>query len=312
MKNATAQMLALGVMALLLAACGGGGSGNGGSPEDSRETIDGGGPPAGGGSGSGSGSGAGSGSSGSTPLSFGEPNANQIRPGVGIVADGSFCTSNFIYGDAAGNFYIGVAAHCFSPDANSGRDSCETNNLPIGTAVSIENAAHNGTLYYSSWRAMQDNRETVGSAACTYNDFALVRIDPRDNSRVHPAAIAFEGPTGLLAGGAAINDQAYSYGQSSSHFGVRSSEEKDGPVRSIVGGGWQYGVVFDNPGLPGDSGSAVLHESGQALGVLTVVSAGVSLTPVSNGVMNLEMGLDYANDSLSNTIKLVTWSRFTP
>lgn len=287
--------VATAALVLTLAACSSGGDGN------SDNTIDGGGPGSGGGN-------------QNSNSNFGNPNQNedQIRPGVRVTANGSSCTSNFIYGDSAGNFYIGAAAHCFSPDSNRGIDACNTANLAIGTSVGIQNAVHDGTLIYSSWRSMQDNGETPGSNACTYNDFALVRIDSRDHDNIHPAAIAFEGPRGLLRGGANVGDRAYSYGQSSSHQGIRSNQEKDGPIRSVRGNGWQYGVEFDNPGLPGDSGSAVLHETGNALGVLTVVSAGASLTPVSNGVMSLEMGLDYANDVLSPDVSLVTWSRFTP
>lgn len=248
-------------------------------------------------------------------VSFGEPNENetQIRPGVQVTAAGSACTSNFIYGDAAGNYYIGAAAHCFSPDTNSGIDSCETRNEAIGLAVTIENASHDGSLFYSSWRAMQDNGETPGSAPCQFNDFALIKIDPRDHANIHPAAITYQGPRGLLRGGANVGEEAYSYGQSSFHNGVRSSEEKEGTIRGISADRWQYNVVFDNPGLPGDSGSAVLHETGNALGVLTVVSTCIGLCPgVQNGVMSLEMGLDYANDYLPQDIKLVTWDTFTP
>lgn len=293
---------------LVLAACSSGGN----SEPDPADSLTG--NPTTGDAGTGSGDGSGS-DSGTLPVSFGDPTNNQIRPGVGVVASGSFCTSNFIYADSSGNFYIGAAAHCFSPDANSGIDSCDTNNLPLGTPVQIENAQHNGSLVYSSWQAMQANNEQPGSAPCVHNDFALVKIDPRDHANVHPAVIAFEGPTGLLRGGANVGEDAYSYGQSPAHFGVPALEEKVGSIQDITGGGWGYSVSFDNPALSGDSGSAVLHETGQALGVLTVVSVGVGLgvTPVSNGVMNLEWGLDYANDYMSgSTIRLVSWSRFTP
>lgn len=309
------RMVATAFLLLGLAACGG--SGGTAPPTDGEDTSNSGGDSgnAGNDTGGSAGSGGGNGSGGT---SFGTPTASQIRPGVLITADGSQCTSNFVYGDAAGNYYIGAAAHCFSPDANSGKDPCETLSLAMGTAVTIENATYPGSLYYSSWPSMQSNLETLGSGTCTYNDFAVVKIDARDNANVHPAAIAFEGPTGLLRGNANLNDDVYSYGQSPSHFGVRSREEKEGTVSSQTAGGWQYGVSLDSPGLPGDSGSAVLHQSGKALGVLTVVSTcvGLGCAVVSNGVANLEMALDYANDYLSdqqsNQLQLQTWSNFTP
>ena len=64
---------------------------------------------------------------GETPTvaeSFGEPLSSQIRPGVEVVADGASCTSNFLYQLNDTTVYLGVAAHCFSPDTNQGVDPC--------------------------------------------------------------------------------------------------------------------------------------------------------------------------------------------
>lgn len=284
-------------MSLALTACGGGGGGGGSDSRSNTTEIDGGGE-------------------GQASSPFGTPDETLIRPGVRISGDSGSCTSNFIYQDPTGNYYIGVAAHCFSPDTNRGVNACETRNEPLGNGVTIENADHMGTLVYSSWRAMQANGENVNSAACAFNDFSLVRIDSRDNDKVHPSAIAFGGPTGLLRGNASMGDDAHSYGQSSLHQGVRAQEEKSGEVTSQNNSGWQYQVQFDNTALSGDSGSAVLHETGKAFGVLTVISTSVTFPPVDNGVLNLEMALDYANDFLADTanitVGLVTWSTFYP
>ncbi|MFT7126939.1 MAG: hypothetical protein ACI9HX_000616 [Pseudoalteromonas tetraodonis] len=284
------RLLLVSLLTLGVSACGGSG---GGEPSDSSAP----GPPA---------------EEDSSGLSFGSPGTSQIRPGVKVSSGNGSCTSNFIFRDSINRLYIGAAAHCFSPDTNSGVDSCEAENAAIGSAITIENATQSGTLVYSSWQSMKDNSETPGNEACVFNDFALVEISRADYDNVHPSAIAWGGPTHLLTGNADVNDQTYSYGQSSSHLGIRSQEEKDGPVTSQVTSGWQYNVSFDNPGLPGDSGSAVLHESGGALGVLTVVSANLLGPPVDNGVANLEMALDYANDSLSRRFSLVTSDDFNP
>lgn len=283
------RLLLIPAMALVISACGG----SGGGEPDSPTPADDNGEDAG--------------------FTFGTPNDSQIRPGVQVSSSNGSCTSNFIYRDSENRLYIGAAAHCFSPDTNSGVDSCEVNNAEIGSAVTIENASVSGTLAYSSWQSMKDNRETPGSAACVFNDFALVLINSADYPNVHPSAIAWGGPSHLLRGNADVGDHSYSYGQSSSHQGVRAQEEKDGPVSSQDNSGWQYKITFDNPGLPGDSGSAVLHETGGALGVLTVVSASIGLgAPVDNGVANLEMALDYANDSLNRGFRLITSDDFNP
>lgn len=244
------------------------------------------------------------------PRDFGEANSNMIRPGVQVISDTGSCTSNFIYHDAQGVLYIGAAAHCFSPDTNSGVDSCETDNLPYGSAVNIENASMPGELVYSSWHEMQQRGEIPGSEVCDGNDFALVKIHADDQDKVHPSAIVFGGPNAMYEGNASVGDTVYSYGQSPFHFGVGSLEEKQGRISSQSAEGWTYNISTDNPGLSGDSGSAVLHESGRALGIL--VTVGVGLGGAVNGVCNLELALGYAIESLNNNFWLTTSDTFTP
>lgn len=161
---------------------------------------------------------------------------------------------------------------------------------------------------------MQGSGETPGSEICAGNDFALIRIDPRDAPNVHPAALEFGGPTELLRGNAAVGDQVFTYGQSSFHLGSPALEAKQGQITAQSPGGWTYSVRTDNPGLPGDSGSAVLHESGGALGVLATVGLSIGLGgSVSNGVVHLQMALDYANATrFDGQMELVTWEEFTP
>ncbi len=250
------------------------------------------------------------GGSGDTTRNFGEPNDNQIRPGVLVSAMGSQCTSNFIYTDAAGNYYIGAAAHCFSPDTNSGVDACEARNEALGIDVEIENAAFMGSLAYTSWQSMQDRGEVPGSGACIGNDFALIKIDPRDVDNVHPAARVFEGPTAAFKGNANPGDEVFTYGQSP----LSLQQAKSGFIDSLSEDAWTYFVSFESPTAPGDSGSAVLHETGKALGVLSGLGACVGIcSPVSTTVVNLELALAYARASGFNSgLSLVTWSRFNP
>ncbi|WP_373080486.1 trypsin-like peptidase domain-containing protein [Zhongshania sp.] len=252
-------------------------------------------------------------SSGSIPNSQAVPSADHIRPGVEIVADGSSCTSNFLFSPNPQTVYIGVAAHCFSPDTNSGVDPCESNNLAIGyNEISIANASEPGELVYTSWRAMQEAGETVGSDICQYNDFALVKIHPNDLANVHPAAIAFGGPTALFTGTAAVGAGVFAYGQSPLHFGVRSREAKKGQITGVLGDGWAYDIVTDTPSLSGDSGGPIFTADGKALAATSVLSLSVSVNPVSNGVVNLERALQYAKNGgfINSGTKLLTWSEF--
>lgn len=246
---------------------------------------------------------------------YGAPRNDQIRPGVEIRSRNGSCTSNFLFAANEVTFYIGTAAHCFSPDTNSGVDPCDAANETTGFAeITIENASRPGTLIYSSWDAMQQNDESPGSDLCAFNDFALVQIHADDIDNVHPAAIAFGGPTALFAGLAAVGDTVYSYGQSPFHGGVDDLEEKQGQITRVVAGGLAYRISADNAGLPGDSGSAVLHQDGRALAVLSDIGAGVNSAPVTNGVVNLERALGYAKSGgfIPASTQLQTWPEFSP
>ena len=246
---------------------------------------------------------------------FGEPLATQIRPGVEVVADGASCTSNFLYQLNADTIYLGVAAHCFSPDTNSGVDPCESRSLEIGfNQVVVENALQPAELVYSSWRAMQEVGEAPGSDVCRYNDFALVKLHPDDVANVHPATMAFGGPTALAQGGADMDEAIYLYGHSSLHLGVRELETMVGSIVAVEGGGWSYSVSTDTPALSGDSGGPVLDSQGRALAVTSVLSVGLQLDPVRNGVVNLDRALRYAkgNGFVGKGLSLLTWSDFRP
>lgn len=253
--------------------------------------------------------------SGNPPSTGGEfvaptsaPTVSQIRPGVEITADGSACTANFIFSLNSSTVYIGVAAHCFSPDAND-EGGCEAENLPNGYAqVGIENASKPGELVYSSWRAMQEVGEDLSSAACEFNDFALVKIHADDLANVHPAVLEFGGPTALFESIAETGEAVYAYGAS---FGA---ETKSGQVSAIEGGGWAYRLQMGfTPGVPGDSGGPVLASGGQALGVTTLLNVSLGLgAPISNSAVNLHRALSYARDNgfINQGVRLETWQEF--
>ncbi|MBD2860237.1 trypsin-like peptidase domain-containing protein [Spongiibacter sp. KMU-158] len=250
-----------------------------------------------------------------SPMTFGEPTNSQIRPGVEVIsADNSSCTSNFLYYLNSTTVYIGAAAHCFSPDANTGTDPCETENLAIGSPVTIANATQPGLLAYSSWAAMQQVGEDPGNAACDNNDFALIRINPADLGNIHPAVVGFGGPTALRSDTASIDETVYGYGQSIFHLGVQELETRQGKISDIRGEGWLYAVTNSLPGLgvPGDSGGPVMDANGRALGVTSVLSFSLP-SGATNGIVNLKMALDYAkqNGFINPDVTLITWQDFS-
>jgi hypothetical protein len=213
-----------------------------------------------------------------------------IRPGVMMFTDGAQCTANFIFTQGA-DVLIGYAAHCAGLGGATETNGCEAGSLPLGTPVEIDGATQPGTLVYSSWLAMQAVDETDPDA-CAYNDFALVRIDPADIARVNPSIPHWGGPTGLNTSGNPALSRVYTYGNSSLRQGIALLSPKTGLSLGTTGAGWTHPTYTVSPGVPGDSGSAMLDAQGRASGVLSTLA----LAPLagSNNFSDLNLGMQYA------------------
>jgi hypothetical protein len=211
-----------------------------------------------------------------------------IHPGVQTFTEGAQCTSNFVFQEGS-SVYLGQAAHCSGTGGQTETDGCSSGSLPLGTPVEVKGASRPGTLVYNSWLAMQAGGET-DSDTCAYNDLALIGIDPADVGRVNPSVPGFGGPTGVGALGD-LGSTVYSYGNSELRGGIAKLSPKQGIVVQNEGGGWSHAVITLTPGVPGDSGSGFLNDSGEAVGVLSTLQ----LAPLagSNGVGDLGRELVY-------------------
>ena len=217
-----------------------------------------------------------------------------VHPGVQTYTAGGQCTSNFVFQDAAG-VYLGQAAHCSGTGGQTETDGCTSGSLPVGTKVEVKGASKPATMVYNSWLAMQARGETDPDA-CAYNDFALLRLDPADEGGVNPSVPGFGGPTGVGSAGN-LGATVYSYGNSSLRAGIAKLSPKQGVVIQSAGNGWSHVVATLTPGIPGDSGSGFLNESGAAIGVLSTLQ--IAPLPATNGVGDLARELAYmrANSS---------------
>jgi hypothetical protein len=214
--------------------------------------------------------------------------AATIHPGVMMFTDGAQCTANFIFTNGTDTL-IGYAAHCAGTGAATDTNGCDAESLPLGTEVEIDGASQPGTLVYSSWLAMQTAGES-NAAACDFNDFALVRIDPADVAKVNPSIPSWGGPQGT--GTTAEGEQVYTYGNSSLRGGITQLSPKTGTTVGVDPSGWSYDVYTATPGIPGDSGSAVLNQDGAGLGILVTVQ--IAPLAASNGITDIGKAVAYA------------------
>jgi hypothetical protein len=212
-----------------------------------------------------------------------------VHPGVQTFTAGAQCTSNFIFQEGS-TVYIGQAAHCSGTGAQTETNGCTSGSLPLGTPVEVTGASRPGTLAYNSWLAMQAAHEKDANT-CAYNDLALIRLDAGDIGRVNPSVPGYGGPTGVGTVGD-LGSTVYSYGNSELRLGISQLSPKQGIVVQNEGDNWSHEVVTATPGVPGDSGSGFMNESGQAIGVLSTLQ--IAPLAGSNGVGDLERELAYA------------------
>jgi hypothetical protein len=216
-----------------------------------------------------------------------------VRPGVGVVSESGSCTSNFVFrsGDNS-TLYLGLAAHCL------------TNSGP-GERVTIAGDVQ-GEVAYDSWYTM-DNMEGDAGVSRDTNDFALIEIPNDSRYLVHPAIRHYGGPVGL-SDGAQEGQRVLTYGNTPLRQGLEPSNTREGYV--VESSQWYTTMYILTPGLPGDSGSAVLDSRGEALGVL--IHLGVLPFPASNGAVNLKPALEFAKEHGGVEVELVTWEILDP
>src|SRR3954470_14203428 len=250
------------------------------------------------------------------------PSSATITPGVQMLTKGAQCTANFVFTDGAGNTYVGYAAHCAGTGSSTDTNGCQTQSLPVGTAVTFNEGGSlvsegtqvgSGTLAYSSWDTMKKVGETDANT-CAYNDLALVKVAAADVSKVNPSIPFWGGPTGIDTNGTATGDRVYTYGNSSLRAGIAQLSPHTGISLGddAADGGWSHPLYTVSPGIPGDSGSAFLSGDGTAIGVLSTL--GLAPLPLSNNIgdLNKELTFAQANSGIAGLALVPGTQPFNP
>ncbi|MGQ0846235.1 MAG: serine protease [Sporichthyaceae bacterium] len=215
-----------------------------------------------------------------------------IRPGVRTYTrGGSRCTANFVYTDASENVYLGQAAHCSQNAQAEDPGGCGGLSLPLGTEVDVLGTGVVGRMVYNSWLTMREGGERDVNA-CAFNDLALVQIPREAANRVNPTVPVVGGPTGVGTGDVEPGTPVLSYGDSAIDSDLDRVSLKVGTSLGTSGEGWTHRVYTVAPGLPGDSGSAVLDARGFAVGDLSTLA--FDEAPLSNQVSDLAHQVAYA------------------
>ena len=194
-----------------------------------------------------------------------------IHPGVQVFTDGAQCTANFVFFDAA-NVYLGQAAHCSGTGSATDTDGCASASLPDRHAGRHHgrraSPGRSSTTRGSRCRASARPTPTRAPSTTSRSSASTRPTSARSTRRSRSgAARPASTRTARVAG-----DKVLSFGNSELRGGVTALSPKEGASLGDDGNGWSHTVYTVTPGIPGDSGSAFLDRTGQALGVLSTVA----------------------------------------
>lgn len=199
---------------------------------------------------------------GAAVLAFGSAasaQAQTIQPGVAIVADGSYCTLNWIYdgqGAQAGKTYGGTAAHCVSH---------------VGQQVSLATGALGSEIERIGQVAFLGNADEPG------RDYAFIEIDAEDLGKVNPALKGWPNiPTGVSTTATAKKGDIIQFsGHGVGFSNTQPTQEQRKGILNFMDG-TEHLVL--GPVISGDSGGPVANvtDGNKALGIVNTVGVAVN------------------------------------
>jgi hypothetical protein len=184
-----------------------------------------------------------------------------VRPGAIVLMSGGQCTFNFVFRGSDRNTYIGTAGHC-PLNGNSGDKRWSGYTGPYAADGSGRTIGH---FVYAIY-------EQTGSILSPL-DFALIRLNP--GVRWSAQMCHFGGPDGMYTRHDPTPMVAEYFGNSPAYRSVL-------PARSAIVPDTEDANAIQAIGIAahGDSGSGIINQAGEALGVMSEVIAPGVLAPV--------------------------------
>lgn len=177
-----------------------------------------------------------------------------VQPGGRVFSQVGGCTLNFMFRGSDGSRFMGTAGHCIlgGGGASFANDESEEVLWPAGTGPEASDA----------------DGKRIGEFAYAVlgrpKDFSLIRLDP--GVEASPQMAHFGGPTALYTATSPDMVTLHYYGQGSGLgliLPARTAQALDSESVDDVDA---YGAA-----VPGDSGSGVITDGGEAVGALVSV-----------------------------------------
>jgi len=185
-----------------------------------------------------------------------------VRPGAMVMFSGGLCTFNFVFRGSDRRTYIGTAGHCPN-NAIEGEHQWKDDRGPGATDIKGRSIGH---FVYSGFK--------VGNLEPTL-DFALIRLNP--GVQWSAQMCHFGGPDGMYTRHEPTPQVLQFFGNSPAYRDAL-------PARSALAPNTMDATAVQAIGIAahGDSGSGVIDQAGEAVGVL---SLGIAPAELPNGAL---------------------------
>ena len=188
-----------------------------------------------------------------------------VQPG-GLVKNAESagpCTLGFLFAGSDGRRYIATAGHCFH-----GTQSQEPRRWSVGRGPSAYDEQGRRLGEWAFWSFFSGNLRDVEGRPHVEWDLALIRLDA--SVTASPELVHFGGPTGYRTGTTASPVVMHSVGNGEGIGYVKENDARLVPARTFVATAMteeqETGAV--GYAYAGDSGSPVITDDGQAVGML--------------------------------------------